>query len=79
MYNRVLGAWINWQTIQASDGSDGDYFGLSVSINEKIVVIGAAGRDNENAPDCGAVYIFTLPGKGGIRSCRAKHGRKITY
>ena len=65
LYKRVLGAWINWQTIQASDGSDGDYFGESVSINERIMVIGAPGRDNGNAPVSGAVYTFMLPGERG--------------
>ena len=65
LYKRVLGAWINWQTIQASDGSDGDYFGRSVSINERIMVIGASARDNGNAPASGAVYIFTLTGERG--------------
>ena len=38
---RVFGAWDDRQEIQASDGSDSDFFGGSVSINEKVVVIGA--------------------------------------
>ena len=58
MYKIFLGAWDYRQTIQASNGSDGDYFGGSVSINEKIIVIGAAGRDNGKA-----VYEFTLQGE----------------
>ena len=58
LYKRVLGAWDDPQEIQASDGSDGDFFGGSVSINEKIMVIGAAGRDNGKS-----VYGFTLQGE----------------
>ena len=58
LYKRVFGAWDYRQTIQASNGSDGDYFGGSVSINEKIMVIGAAGRDNGEA-----VFEFTLQGE----------------
>ena len=65
LYKRVLGAWDYRQTIQASDGSGGDYFGGSVSINEKIVVIGAPHKDNGNGPYSGAVYLFTLPGENG--------------
>ena len=72
LYKRVLGAWINWRTIQASDGSDGDYFGESVSINEKIVVVGAPARDNENAPASGAVYLFTRPGENGDRKLQGE-------
>ena len=55
LYKIFLGAWDYRQTNQASDGSDGDYFGRSVSINEKIMVVGAADRDNDEA-----VYEFTL-------------------
>ena len=60
-----MGAWYNWQIIQASNGSDGDFFGGSVSINEKSLVFGAPLRDNGNAPFSGALYIFTLPGENG--------------
>ena len=52
------GAWDYCQTIQASDGSHGDYYSRSVSINEKIMVIGAVSRDNGKA-----VYEFTLQGE----------------
>ena len=44
--------------IQASDGNDGVFFGRSVSINEKIMVIGAVSRDNGKA-----VYEFKLQGE----------------
>ena len=49
-----MGAWDVRQIIQASNGSDGDWFGQSVSINEKNLVVGAPSRDN------GVVYVFTL-------------------
>ena len=62
LYKRFLGAWDDRQIIQASDGIKGDYFGGSVSINEKIMVVRSPLRDNGNAPFSGAVYIFTLPG-----------------
>ena len=58
-----MGGWDDRQIIQASDGSDGDWFGRSVSINEKIGVVGAPRRDNDNGPYSGAVYTFTLQGE----------------
>ena len=58
LYKRVLGAWDDRQEIQASDGSDFDYFGQSVN-----VVVGALGRVNDNGPYSGAVYVFTLQGE----------------
>ena len=62
-HKRVLGAWDDRQTIPEIDGSDGDRFGQSFSINEKIVVIGAPYTDNVNGPNEGAVYAFTLLGE----------------
>ena len=62
-YKRVLEAWDNCQTIKANYGSDSYRFGQSVSINEKIVVIGAPYKDNGNGPKEGAVYTFTLVGE----------------
>ena len=58
-----MGAWDDCQIIQASDGSDGYWFGRSVSINEKIGVAGAPCTDNGNGPYSGAVYTFTLQGE----------------
>ena len=41
----------------ASDGADNDYFGISVSIDNTTMAIGAL-RDDDNAVDTGSVYIF---------------------
>ena len=46
------------QSLQASDGSDGDQFGLSVEIYEQNMVIGEPYKNNGEA-----VYEFTLQGK----------------
>ena len=62
-YKIFFGGWDDRQTIQASNESDGDQFGQSVSINEKIVVIGAPYKDNGNVPNEGAVYAFMLMGE----------------
>ena len=70
MYKIFLGAWDDCQLIQASDGSNGDWFGRSVSINEKIRVIGAPLR---------IMTIFLIAEQCIHLHCRAKHGRKIKY
>ena len=57
LYNIVLGAWDYHQIIQASNWSDDDHFGRSVSINEKTFVVGSNNGDN------GVVYLFKLQGE----------------
>ena len=66
LYKRVFGAWDHHQEIQASDGSDSNLFGISVSINEKNVVVGAPWRDTGGAVYSGyigGVYMFTQQGE----------------
>ena len=46
------------QSLQASDGSDGDQFGLSVEIYEQNMFIGEPYKNNS-----GDMYEFTLQGK----------------
>ena len=57
LYKIVLGAWDDHQIIQASNGSDDDRFGQSVSINEKTFVVGSDNGDN------GVFYLFNLQGE----------------
>ena len=73
LYKRVLGTWDDRQEIQASDGSDNDSFGQSVSINENIVVVGAPWRDS------GAVYVFTLQGETWTEDIRLTASDGETY
>jgi len=57
--------WSNNETaiLQASDGADGDYFGQSVAISGKTVLIGAVTND-EGGENSGAVYAFNRPESG---------------
>lgn len=59
----VSGMWQKKQVLLAPDKTDGDFFGYSISIHEKTMVIGAHKNDTnasgaENIPDAGAAYIF---------------------
>ncbi len=57
------GTWGNEVKIIASDGSSGDYFGYSVSIDGDYVVVGAYG-DDDNGSKSGSVYIYELQADG---------------
>jgi hypothetical protein len=51
--------------LMASDGSVGDAFGLSVSLDNDTAVIGAA-NDGTNDDEQGAVYVFVEPSGGWV-------------
>ena len=49
------GAWNQQAKLTASDGADGDEFGISVAVDGDTVVVGARG----NVSKTGAIYVFT--------------------
>jgi len=58
------GIWTEKTMLRASNLGTGDQFGQSVAISEKYVIVGANNEDgsSNNITDCGAAYIYTLPG-----------------
>lgn len=55
-YSGVSG-WVQTARLLSSDGTAGDFFGISVSLNGNRAVIGA---NNAGANSTGAVYVFEL-------------------
>jgi|GEM_PF-1956870 len=55
-------AWIQQAKIIAADGSAGDQFGRSVSIDGEFAVVGAWQNSNERGASAGAVYVYRLDG-----------------
>jgi hypothetical protein len=60
IFNRTDTGWVETDTITASDGTAGDFFGASVSISGDYAVIGAYGKNS----DQGKAYIFHLTDTG---------------
>ncbi|QDV18654.1 Calx-beta domain protein [Gimesia panareensis] len=56
--------WELEEKLTASDGVAGDYFGISVAIENNIIVVGASYRDSDSMlyNAAGAVYIFSRNG-----------------
>ena len=52
------GAWRQTAKLTASDGAEGDNFGISVAVDGNTAVIGAHGTDRNDA-DTGSAYVFT--------------------
>jgi hypothetical protein len=57
------GKWGQVAKLTASDGSDGDSLGRSVSISGDTVATGAPGDDDDGS-NSGAVYVYEEPGAG---------------
>ena len=54
------------QKLTASDASEDDIFGLSVSISGNAVIVGARNVDCPDGEDCGAAYVFRFDGNKWI-------------
>ena len=57
VYRLVGGQWANEATLSPSDGASGDDFGISVSIDGDVAIIGA-NRDDDAGSSTGAAYVF---------------------
>ena len=62
IFKRNRTTWSQQAKLTAADGEAGDYFGVSVSINEDYTVVGAYYDDNDNGNDTGSAYIFKHTG-----------------
>ena len=61
VFTRTGTTWTKQQKLLASDGTAGDVFGYSVSLNGNTALIGAAGDDGNQAYS-GSAYVFTRTG-----------------
>jgi hypothetical protein len=55
-------AWMQEQKLVASDADDSDRFGIFVSVNGNVAVVGARAADCAAGADCGAAYVFRYDG-----------------
>ena len=63
VFIRQSGTWNQAAKLTASDGTAGDYFGLSVAMHEDTIVVGAW-WDDDNGAQSGSAYVFTKPANG---------------
>jgi uncharacterized repeat protein (TIGR01451 family) len=59
---RSSGFWSEQQTLTASDGAAGDYFGWAVSLDGDTVAIGAYNDDTPAGGNAGSAYVFVRSG-----------------
>ena len=61
--------WIEEQKLVSADGTSGDYFGRSVSMDEDYLIVGAH-CDDDNGEDSGSAYIFKYDGSSWIQHAK---------
>lgn len=66
VYRQLLNDWFPWQTLQASDAFDGDFFGSDVAIDGSLALVGAQAGDFSTVltSQPGAAYAFRQDGGG---------------
>jgi len=69
--NNTTGVWTETAKLTASDATNSDHFGHSLSLNGDIIVIGAPGSDGIS-PDSGGIYIFQRDNTTGVWTETAK-------
>ena len=62
IFNRSGTNWTEQAKLTASDGTAGDYFGISVAISGDTVVVGAYGDDVGSNGDQGSAHVFVRRG-----------------
>jgi len=62
VFTRNGAVWTQQQKLIASDGADGDRFGVDVAISSDTVVVGAYLDDNGLETTAGSAYVFTRSG-----------------
>ncbi len=62
-------AWVPEQKLLASDGAEGDYFGVSVAIDRGAALIGAYSHD-DGGDNAGAGYVFRQSGSTWVEETK---------
>lgn len=73
VFGRAEDGWRQQAKLTPNDGTDLGFFGFSVALAAETALIGAW-RDNEQAPDAGAAYLFQR-GKDGWRQQEKLRGK----
>jgi hypothetical protein len=62
VYRWTGSSWVQWQKLLPSDGTAGDQFGYSVSVNGDMAVVGAPYDTNGNGSNSGSAYVYRWNG-----------------
>jgi hypothetical protein len=69
VFERIGGVWTQVDKLIASDGNDADGFGISLSLDGDLLMVGARHND-ETAMNAGAVYVFEHTGSAWVETSK---------
>jgi len=69
VFVRQGNTWVQQAKLLASNGNESDLFGKAVALSGNTVLIGASG-DDDQGPDCGAVYVFVRQGEVWVQQAK---------
>lgn len=74
VFTRCGALWSQQAKLTASDGADSDIFGVSVSISNNTIVVGAYGDDTPGGANAGSAYVFTRSGPTWVQQAKLTAG-----
>ena len=69
VYRREGSTWVEQAKLTASDGAQGDEFGVSVSLNGDYALVGAH-WDDDNGNNSGSVYVYRREGSTWVEEAK---------
>jgi hypothetical protein len=77
VFKREGASWTQQAKLTASDGAEGDAFGISVAVAGQTVIVGAD-MDDDMGQDSGSAYVFVQDGSAWVEEAKllAKDGQK---
>ena len=67
VFEKIGSSWVETRKLLANDGSAGDAFGISVSIDGSRIVVGAM-NDDPRGTDSGSAYVFEKQGSAWLQT-----------
>ncbi|MCU0595456.1 MAG: FG-GAP repeat protein, partial [Desulfobacterota bacterium] len=76
VFKRGEASWLQQAKLTASDGAEGDAFGVSVAVSDQTIIVGAEG-DDDYGQDSGSAYLFYQNGTAWVEEAKllAKNGK----
>jgi hypothetical protein len=74
VFTRSAGAWSAQAKLEASDGSDGDAFGVAVGLDGDTALVGANADTTARGISAGSAYVFVRSGAAWTEQARLEAG-----
>ncbi len=73
LFQRIMDSWVEVAKLTASDGAEGDQFGISVAMTESNMLVGAR-YDQDNGSQSGSAYLYGSNALPAMVAVQSAHG-----